>query len=188
MNQKVLEFCQLNEGKVVGNGYCADLAAEAYKFAGVTTNQYGWGRRLGEDEALLPGDVLQYVDVTLLRNGAKFSSIVYVLHTSIVGEVTSDYVEVFEQNVKPNNRIAKFKILKHELWSDLPWAFRPVKSLEVRKRAWRSITAKVHSSGILERPDMRPSGEDSSNLKDLEWEDFDFEVLEKRRAIEVDRR
>ena len=181
LNQKLVEFCQLNEGKVVAHGYCAELAVEAFKFAGVKTNWYGWGRRLSEGEPLLPGDVLQYVDVTLLRDGAEFSSIVYPLHTSIVAEVTQDYVVVFEQNSTPSKRVVKFKIYKDELWSDLPWAFRPVKSLAVRKRAWSSISTKVHSSGILERPDMRPSENKSSNLTDLKWEDF-----EKSETLKVD--
>ena len=148
LNRKMIEFCETNCGKHVGSNVCSELAVEAFRFAGISTRHYGWGRKLGQGENWMPGDVLQYIDVVL---NDKSTSHHYTLHTSVVGEVHEDYIVVFEQYPSPKTPVQKFRISKFASWSSLPWVFRPDKSEHNRSAARQLIKAKVYSSGILKR-------------------------------------
>src|SRR5262249_17997601 len=66
LNRKVLKFAEDHKGEQVGNGECWTLAAEALSSAGAQrpgangVPVYIFGRKLDSEEAILPGDVVQF--------------------------------------------------------------------------------------------------------------------------------
>ncbi|PHR97447.1 MAG: hypothetical protein COA78_27655 [Blastopirellula sp.] len=97
-NASVANFMKFNRGKMIGEGICATAATEALKHAKCERfGLYDWGRRLGPNEALLPGDIVQYEYATF-RKGVKESTLVH--HTAIIHEIIdSDSFKVLHQNV-----------------------------------------------------------------------------------------
>lgn len=99
VNRGVVTFALENEGKKVGNGECAVLAQAALKaangqgirFSGKT---YIWGKALGADDDVLPGDIVQLEDARF-SNGSRAPH-----HTQIIKKVFGPKkYEVLEQNV-----------------------------------------------------------------------------------------
>lgn len=85
-NASVAKFIKSNRGKTIGSGVCATAATEALKHAKCERiGLYDWGRRLGPNEALLPGDIVQYEYATFRKNGGKKSTLVH--HTAIIHEI-----------------------------------------------------------------------------------------------------
>ena len=114
-NKKVLEFCEANLGKKVGDGECATLATHALRKAkvkpssySIRTADYVWGKLVRTVTAgtnltgdVLPGDILQFRDAVFKGKvgrttvGATFSH-----HTAIVAAVKKDgkVLEILNQN------------------------------------------------------------------------------------------
>jgi signal peptidase I len=106
-NRRILEFCDANLGKKVGNGICGVLAAEAVKASGL---ELRWSKRthypvFGKEvnfKKVLPGDIIEYTN-----------------HVSIVYRVEGDYIYLIEQNAcyKPKDR--KVRIVRDSIEFDL---------------------------------------------------------------------
>jgi hypothetical protein len=129
VNAQVLAYAQAHEGLIVGNGQCAVLAQDAVASAGGVpltslgstgaTANYVWGNKVatltptsGNTAAILPGDILQFSNVTetiktvtTYSNGAySWSSYTETAghHTAIVSSVggsSPNDVQVLQANV-----------------------------------------------------------------------------------------
>src|SRR6185437_1225992 len=116
LNQKVLEFCQTNLGKKVGDGECAALAMRALRTAGAERSsystrgrEYGWGKLVRTVTAgtnltgeVLPGDILQFRHAVFKgKVGRDIVESFYPHHTAIVATVKNDGrdLEILQQNV-----------------------------------------------------------------------------------------
>jgi len=97
-NGLLLEFCEANFGKQVADGECANLAAEALRYANAkprepgTDNTYIWGREVTAGRKVLPGDIIQ------LEN-CKLGKAIAVHHTQVIRKVLEpNRFEVLDQN------------------------------------------------------------------------------------------
>jgi hypothetical protein len=111
LNAAIVRFCEEHAGEKVGDGSCGMLAVEALRTAGAKTSRdYGaderrgpvWGSPVETVGAVLPGDVVQFQNVTLVfraGSGVKYVR-TYPEHTAIVARNRGDgRFDVFEQNV-----------------------------------------------------------------------------------------
>jgi len=98
-NIAVADFVRSFRGKTIGTGVCATAATEALKHAECQRiGLYDWGRRLSPNEALLPGDIVQFEYATFKKKGSKASTLVH--HTAIIHEIVDrDRFKVLHQNV-----------------------------------------------------------------------------------------
>jgi hypothetical protein len=102
-NRRILEFCDANLGKKVGNGICGVLANEAVKASGLElrrskkTGYPIFGKEVNFKK-VLPGDIIEFKN-----------------HVTIVYRVVGDYVYCIEQNgaFKPKER--KVRIVRYDL-------------------------------------------------------------------------
>ena len=122
INQEVLAFAEAHVGQEVGNGQCTDLVAAAYGAAGAESESklgptgpdanYVWGTPVDTVTTanrslagVLPGDVIQFSDVTLVHtttypNGSWVTTTQTAEHhTAIVESVSGSTIFVLEQNV-----------------------------------------------------------------------------------------
>ncbi len=122
INQAVLAFAEAHVGQEVGNGQCTDLVAAAYGAAGAESESklgptgpdanYVWGTPVDTVTTanrslagVLPGDVIQFSDVTLVHtttypNGSWVTTTQTAEHhTAIVESVSGSTIFVLEQNV-----------------------------------------------------------------------------------------
>jgi len=81
LNKKVLAYCAERAGQQVADGECANLVNEAYKAVGamrrravpkpagveLRDDDYVWGRLLGPNDPVLPGDIIQLRDVKIVK-------------------------------------------------------------------------------------------------------------------------
>ena len=105
-NGSVTQFIRSKRGLTIGKGICATAATEALKHAGCERfGLYDWGRRLGKNEALLPGDIVQFEYAKFAPKKGKRFTLVH--HTAIIHEIVdADAFKVLHQNVG-NARIKK---------------------------------------------------------------------------------
>src|SRR5438105_4789346 len=88
LNDKVLKFAEASVGKQVGNGECWTLADEALADAGARRpgrdglGVYVFGRELKSDEAVLPGDIVQFSDARFESRAGAIA--VIPQHTAVV--------------------------------------------------------------------------------------------------------
>jgi hypothetical protein len=121
INQKVVAFAEAHVGQEVGQGQCTDLAEAAYAAAGAESESklgptgsdanYVWGTLVNTVTTanhslagVLPGDVIQFRDVTLVHttmypNGSSYTTTQTAgHHTAIVESVSGSTISVLEQN------------------------------------------------------------------------------------------
>jgi hypothetical protein len=99
LNQQVVDFVRKQLGQAIASGECSAAAEEALKNAGAKKpGIYHWGRQLGDQEAWLPGDVIQFEGAKFAgENGNVYRSCPH--HTAIIEEVLSpQVVRVLHQN------------------------------------------------------------------------------------------
>ena len=107
LNAKILEFAGANLGKQVGNGQCYTLALEALAYAGAAPP---WGNDWGDEvptTELLPGDILQFYNASLVSPVAGTWQLGDPGHTAIVGEVQGLLVTVYHQNINGQLSVRK---------------------------------------------------------------------------------
>jgi hypothetical protein len=99
MNAAVIGFARKSLGKQVGNGECWTLADKALKAAGAQhPDTYVWGRPLAAGEAPLPGDVIQFKECRLEKDG-HWQLLGTPAHTAIVETVrTPTQLHILHQN------------------------------------------------------------------------------------------
>lgn len=114
LNAKVVAFAKEHIGKKVGDGECTTLALQALGAAGAKKRpknpgdgNYVWGRTVESFREALPGDIVQFRDVTF--QGKRFVTrrswvtwkLEYGHHTAIVAEVRERgrVVVLLHQNV-----------------------------------------------------------------------------------------
>ncbi len=99
LNLQIVDFVRQRFGQMIGNGECSTAADEALKSAQAKQiGLYHWGRQLGEYEAWLPGDIIQFSSVKFAGKDKKvymgFSG-----HTAIIDEVSGpQVVRILHQN------------------------------------------------------------------------------------------
>jgi phenylpropionate dioxygenase-like ring-hydroxylating dioxygenase large terminal subunit len=114
LNRKILAFCAAHLGQQVADGECANLVNEAYKSAGalrrrdvpkppgvtLRDDDYVWGRLLGPDDRVQPGDVIQFRDVKIVKKtGNRTSTHTAGHHTAVVKSVLGkNHFAVLHQN------------------------------------------------------------------------------------------
>jgi hypothetical protein len=114
VNRKVLAYCAAHLDQQVADGECANLVNEAYKAAGAKRHRevpkppgvtlqdddYVWGRLLGPTDEVLPGDVIQFRDVKIVKKtGSRTSTHTMAHHTAVVQKVLGkNHYAVLHQN------------------------------------------------------------------------------------------
>ena len=114
LNKRVLEYCNANLGKTVGNGECAGLAVQALYAAGARPkaakgfpawNDYVWGKEVcliegtaegtkvssGSLDSVEPGDIAQFSQTKFIKMHAAH-------HTAIVDFITPKRLGLIHQN------------------------------------------------------------------------------------------
>lgn len=108
LNQRIVDHVATVQGKKVDRGECWDLAAQALNKAGAKWDGlYAFGRLIDtKQEAILPGDILQFEGVTMEhRTEGGMEQFSFMKHTAVVtavhgpGEVT-----IAHQNFGPTGR------------------------------------------------------------------------------------
>jgi hypothetical protein len=149
LNRKIVQFCKDNLGKKVDNGECAMLVLRAFEAAGakfgkdlpapqppMQKDDYVWGRQLGADEEVLPGDVIQFRDVeikTVFPNRSWKVSF-YSHHTAVVSEVKGKQkFIVIQQNAGDPKKTEEQRKIVQQDTLDLSgktkgtiWIYRPL--------------------------------------------------------------
>lgn len=137
--QKVLSFCQISKGRMVGNGQCSSLAQHALTAAGASSGgedtpgpeDYSWGRQIfylahvstglkteGQREDIKPGCIIQFRDV---RWEGKTPRGTYWMdmehHTAIVAAVEDkgNMLRIFHQNYGNNKLVTEAKLRLDDL-------------------------------------------------------------------------
>ncbi len=129
LNQAVLKYASAQVGKTVGNGECWTLAAEALKAAGAKhANGYTYGRKLGKDEAVKPGDVMQFTSC-VFKGGDSHHwwtvTLGFPNHTAVVKAVlNAKKYQILQQHPGPVSvATINFNDLKsgsYEVWRPVP--------------------------------------------------------------------
>lgn len=127
LNQKVVDFVRKHLGQKIASGECSAAAEEALKE--VQAKQawmYHWGRQLGDQEAWLPGDIIQFEGVKFAGESGNVY-LGYVHHTAIIEVVVSPQsVRVLEQNTaKAGKTISRAELNFSQLKSGSVVFFRP---------------------------------------------------------------
>jgi hypothetical protein len=114
LNKRVMQYCNDNIGKRVGDGQCAALAVQALRSAGAKPkgrngypawNDYVWGKEIcmiegtpdgtkvssGSLDDVEPGDIAQFSQVKFLKMHAAH-------HTAIVDYITPKRLGLIHQN------------------------------------------------------------------------------------------
>lgn len=107
LNSEVLQFATSNLKKKVGRGECWDLAKFALDNAGAKWNgMYEYGRKLGKDECILPGDIIQFEKIKIkYKKGNQTFTESMAHHTAIVMNVQSkDEITLIHQNTDYSGR------------------------------------------------------------------------------------
>ena len=155
-NQKIVTFAEAAVGQKVGGGECTDLADAAYAAAGAESEynlgptgpdaDYVWGTLVSTVTTashslagVLPGDVIQFRDVTLVHtttypNGSWYTTTQTAEHhTAIVESVSGSTIYVLEQNVgSANTPDSVRQTVQHgsynldDLQSGTMWIYQPI--------------------------------------------------------------
>jgi hypothetical protein len=156
VNQGVLAFAQSHIGQEVGNGQCTDLVDAAYAAAGAESESklgptgpdadYVWGTPVDTVTTanhslagVLPGDVIQFRDVTLVHTTTYPDGSWYTTtktadhHTAIVESVSGSTINVLEQNVGSANTpdSVRYTVQRgtydlDDLQSGTMWIYQPI--------------------------------------------------------------
>jgi hypothetical protein len=139
LSDKVLAFCQISKGRMVGNGQCSSLAERALAAAGASAGgedapgpeDYSWGRQIfylarlstglkteGQQTDIKPGCIIQFRDV---RWEGKTPRGTYWMemehHTAVVAAVEDNgkMLRVFHQNYGNNKLVTEAKLRLNDL-------------------------------------------------------------------------
>jgi hypothetical protein len=129
LNDKVVKFAEASVGKQVGNGECWTLADEALADAGARRpGRDGWGvyvfgRELKTDEAVLPGDIVQFSEARFESKGGKVAEIPQ--HTAVVTKRDGTKLSILHQNWNKSTKVSKLDLDLAELKKGTVTFFRP---------------------------------------------------------------
>ncbi len=129
LNDKVLKFAEASVGKQIGNGQCWTLADEALADAGARRpGRDGWkvyvfGRELKADEAVLPGDLVQFSEARFETKGGGVA--VIPQHTAIVTKRDGTKVSLLHQNWNKSTKVSKLDLDLADLKKGTVTFFRP---------------------------------------------------------------
>jgi len=125
LNKDIIDFCEANLGKKVGDGECSHLAEEAFRsvnakpiqFSGKT---YIWGREVTSGQKVLPGDVVQLEDCKFANSSASH-------HTQVIRRVLGPKrYEVLEQNASGRRTVGPGELDLNRLLQGSVKIYRPV--------------------------------------------------------------
>ena len=155
-NQEVVGFAEAHLGQEVGQGQCTDLVEAAYAAAGAVPESqlgptgsnadYVWGTLVTTVTTashslagVLPGDVIQFRDVTLVHTttypNGSWSSTTQTAehHTAIVESVSGSTITVLEQNAGSSSTPDSTRYtVQHgtynlsDLQSGTMWIYQPI--------------------------------------------------------------
>lgn len=146
-NQAVASFIKRSKGKAIGNGVCWTAANEALKYAKCKRSGiYNWGRQLGPNEALLPGDIMQIEKAKF--QGPHHRGLKIHHHTSIITEIEKPrIVKVLHQNFgRGGKTMSQGKFYLDELKRGSVVFFRPTTGtpgLPLNLMPYRRSSAKI---------------------------------------------
>jgi len=107
LNTSIISWVSTQVNKKVGTGQCWDLAQQALNKSGATWDGgYGFGKPLGKNECIMPGDIIQFEKVKAKRmiDGREFVED-FPHHTAIVYEVLNkDQIKLIHQNTGYNGK------------------------------------------------------------------------------------
>jgi hypothetical protein len=112
LNRQILDFAIKHIGTQVGDGECWTLADAAMRSANAThPATYVWGRALGSNDRVFPGDIIQFTTVRL-QNGTWWEVLGDPNHTAIVREVKSSgvYVILHQNYGKPGKVVSELTV------------------------------------------------------------------------------
>jgi hypothetical protein len=157
VNQNVVAFAQAHLGQKVGpNGECTDLVVAAYAAANAKSEatlgptgpnaDYVWGTLVTtlttanhSLAGILPGDVIQFRDVTLVHTTTypdgswSTTTTTAAHHTAIVESVSGTTISVFEQNVgsattpdsvRRTDQLGSYDL--NDLQTGTMWVYQPI--------------------------------------------------------------
>lgn len=118
LNRKMLQYCQKQIGRKVGDGECATLVTEAYRIIHAkrlppygSDADYVWGAYVGTfrpnsypTKKILPGDVLQFRNARFngrTARGTYTSTASH--HTAVVSQIRGRTIYALQQNVGRSN-------------------------------------------------------------------------------------
>jgi hypothetical protein len=154
VNKKILAFCTDHLGQQVSDGECAMLVNEAFKESGamrkkdipkpagdtLRDDDYVWGKLLGPNDEVLPGDIIQLRDVVIkTRKGNRTWTETMTHHTAVIKAVLGkNHFAVLHQNA--GGVTAEKKKTVHAGEFDLNfktqgeyWIYRPLPAEEKKK-------------------------------------------------------
>ena len=128
-NARVLRFAETRIDKQVADGDCWKLADLALATAGALRpgrngyRVYEFGRALKPDQAILPGDIVQFAGARFRsRNGARYDM---PRHTAIVASVSGTVIEIMHQNWNGVGKVTRLQLDLAELRAGEVSVFRP---------------------------------------------------------------
>lgn len=114
LNKKILAYCTAHLGEQVSDGECAMLVNAAFKEVGamprkqvpkpanvtLADDDYVWGKLLGPNDTVLPGDIIQLRDVVIKKKtGSRTHTETMAHHTAIIKAVIGkNHFAVLHQN------------------------------------------------------------------------------------------
>jgi hypothetical protein len=106
LNNQIVKFAIEHIGSQVGDGECVTLAEEAMKSANAThPGTYVWGRALGPNDTVFPGDIIQFTSVRL-QSGTGGIDLGDPNHTAIIRTVISPGVyDILHQNFGMSGKV-----------------------------------------------------------------------------------
>lgn len=146
--QRVYEFATQSLGKKIGRGECADLnflgleAAHAKPFGTwqdqPSAGDYVWGRKVGTiaanfnaarlAESLIPGDMLQFRDVTIVEKVGRITYTSTASHHSAVldsFDQSTGRLTILEQNSNGKRYVTRRTFPVSGIQSGSIWVYRP---------------------------------------------------------------
>lgn len=157
-NVEVVEFVARHEGKPIGNGTCWTAAKDALAAAQAKRiGLYGFGRQLGPNEAVLPGDILQFEKVKFKGKFHKGKGLSMNHHTAIVSEVVDENrVKILHQNYgRDRDRIVGGELALNEvregtLVISRPFVEQPVLPISLMPYRMATPKPRMKSSGVID--------------------------------------
>ena len=125
LNADILEFCEANLGKQVGDGECAALAGDAINLVHAQKppnngKWYVWGRELKPGQPVLPGDIVQLEDCKWRTNAAPH-------HTQVIRRVLGpNRYEVLHQHVGASKIVMPGELNMNTLLEGAVKIYRPL--------------------------------------------------------------
>jgi hypothetical protein len=121
VNNKVLEYVDINMGKKVDRGQCWDLAKYALDYAGADwISPYNFGEKINyKNSQIYPGDIIQFENVKLtFKNGyanyPHHTAVVYKVKESrkfIIAHQNSNGIKKVHTQELDLNKLSKGKVI-----------------------------------------------------------------------------